>query len=143
MPDRHGRRAAAGGVTDAVDPDGTEGSHYPIFRSVRADRKDHFFRRTIADRHRHGGDDEPKGRHGGAGAVLRGRPRAARKSALATDEIRLIFNSAKGVLPPCGGGNRSAERSIQRSSRFSARENDRKVAQCRKWRTPVNTMAMP
>jgi MFS transporter, UMF1 family len=44
-----------------------------VLRSVRADRQGHVLPRSAVDQHRDGGDREPEGRHGGAGAILRDR----------------------------------------------------------------------
>ena len=54
MPDRRGRRPAAGGVAHAADTDGAEGPHRAIFRAVRADRKGDVVHRPAADRDHHG-----------------------------------------------------------------------------------------
>ncbi len=74
---RGGRRALAGGLALAADSARTEGSHRAIFRAVRADRQGHVLHRSAADRYRDGGDRQPEGRHGGAGAVLRDGARVA------------------------------------------------------------------
>ena len=52
MPDRRGRRSAAGGVAHAADPPRAEGSHRAVFRTVRADRKGDVLHRPAADRRR-------------------------------------------------------------------------------------------
>ena len=77
LPDRHGRRPAAGGVALAAGSDGAERPHRAIFRTVRADRKGDVLRRPAADRRHHRHHRKPEGRHGGAGGVLRRGPGAA------------------------------------------------------------------
>src|SRR5581483_5197921 len=60
-----------GGIALTAHSAGAKGPHRAIFRVVRADRKGHVLCRPALDRRRDGGDREPEGRHGRAGAVLR------------------------------------------------------------------------
>src|ERR1700737_3756412 len=93
MPDRDGRRPAAGGVADAPDPPGAEGSRRAIFWAVRADGKSHLLRRATLDQRDHGDIGQPEGGHGGAGTVLRGRTGAIGKGA------GLKFSRRPGLEP--------------------------------------------
>src|ERR1700730_2079467 len=143
MPGRRRRRPAAGGVAHAVDTAGAARAHRAIFRTVRADRQGHLVRRAVGDRRDHGDYREPEGGDGGAGGVLRGRTGAAGQGEGLVHSLSSLRKQGpirRGSSIEHGGSRLESQLTFVVMCPCFRRDDE---GQCRKCRTPVNTMAMP